>query len=158
MLAAILETDDPQRLYTGLSLLVSAASDGEPVRVLLGFGALRALLDPDSFRARVRRSSSRPSASRSSGRWRRCATPPPSCFVQGLGVRAALEATSVARPRERLEGVISTSRFLREAAGARRWSYEARAGRARSRPSHGSPPPRPDLFMVKRGVPTPTRT
>ena len=40
MFAAILETSDPQRLYTGLSLVVSAASDGEPVRVLLGFGAL----------------------------------------------------------------------------------------------------------------------
>jgi hypothetical protein len=43
LFAAILETSDPQRLYTGLSLVVSAASDGEPVRVLLGFGALAAL-------------------------------------------------------------------------------------------------------------------
>jgi len=43
VIAAILETSDPQRLYTGLSLLVSAASDGEPVRILLGFGSLRAL-------------------------------------------------------------------------------------------------------------------
>ena len=39
MLAVILETADPERLYTGLSLIVSTASEGEPVRVLLGFGA-----------------------------------------------------------------------------------------------------------------------
>jgi hypothetical protein len=43
VLAVILETADPERLYTGLSLLVSAASGGEPTRALLGFGALAAL-------------------------------------------------------------------------------------------------------------------
>jgi hypothetical protein len=47
VLAAILESGDPERLYSGLSLLVSAASAGEEVRALLGFGALRALNDPD---------------------------------------------------------------------------------------------------------------
>jgi peroxiredoxin family protein len=46
VLAAILESGDPERLYTGLSLVVSAASAGEEVRVLLGFGALRALDTP----------------------------------------------------------------------------------------------------------------
>src|ERR1044072_1993529 len=46
VLAAILESGDPERLYTGLSLLVSAAPAGEEVRALLGFGALRALTDP----------------------------------------------------------------------------------------------------------------
>ncbi len=40
VLAVILETADPERLYTGLSLAVSAAAQGESVRVLLGFGAL----------------------------------------------------------------------------------------------------------------------
>ena len=40
VLAVILETADPERLYTGLSLAVSAAAEGESVRVLLGFGAL----------------------------------------------------------------------------------------------------------------------
>ena len=47
MLAAILESDDPERLYTGLSLLVSAASEGREARALLTFGALGAVLDPD---------------------------------------------------------------------------------------------------------------
>ena len=46
MLAVILETADPERLYTGLSLAVSAAAEGEPVRVLLGFGPLGSELQP----------------------------------------------------------------------------------------------------------------
>src|SRR3954447_23801962 len=45
MIAAILESGELQRLYTGLSLLVSAAADGRPARALLGFGALGPLLD-----------------------------------------------------------------------------------------------------------------
>ena len=54
MLAAILESGDLERLYTGLSLLVSAASDGQPARGLVTFGALGPLLDPD-LRERARR-------------------------------------------------------------------------------------------------------
>jgi hypothetical protein len=50
MLAAILESDDPERLYTALSLLVSAASEGEPARALVGFGALAALFAPPAPR------------------------------------------------------------------------------------------------------------
>ncbi len=56
VLAAILESGDPERLYTGLSLLVSAASAGEEARGLVTFGALGALLDPElEARARARR-------------------------------------------------------------------------------------------------------
>src|ERR1700759_45975 len=40
MLAAILESGDPERLYTGLSLLVTSATIGRPVRGFVGFGAL----------------------------------------------------------------------------------------------------------------------
>src|SRR3954464_11874029 len=47
VLAAILESGEPERLYTGLSLLVSAASAGEEARGLATFGALGALPDPD---------------------------------------------------------------------------------------------------------------
>jgi peroxiredoxin family protein len=46
MLAAILESGDPERLYTGLSLLVTAATMGRPVRGFVGFGALVALAQP----------------------------------------------------------------------------------------------------------------
>src|SRR3954467_2461908 len=48
MLAAILESGEPSRLYTALSLLVSTAADGEPARGLVSFGALVPMLsDPD---------------------------------------------------------------------------------------------------------------
>ena len=46
MLAAILESGDLERLYTGLSLLVSAASDGRPARGLAMFGAFVMLRGP----------------------------------------------------------------------------------------------------------------
>ena len=49
VLAAILESGDPERLYTGLSLLVSAASEGRPARALARRSArCGALLDPDA--------------------------------------------------------------------------------------------------------------
>ena len=51
MFAAILESGELERLYTGLSLLVSAAAEGRPARGLAGFGALGPLLDPVSTRA-----------------------------------------------------------------------------------------------------------
>lgn len=43
MLAAILESGEPSRLYTGLSLLISTAVEGEPARGLVSFGALPVL-------------------------------------------------------------------------------------------------------------------
>jgi len=46
-LAVILASADLERLYTGLSLLVSAAAEGRPVRALATFGALGPLLDPE---------------------------------------------------------------------------------------------------------------
>jgi peroxiredoxin family protein len=43
VLAVILESAEPERLYTGLSLIVSA----DEARGLATFGALTALVDPD---------------------------------------------------------------------------------------------------------------
>jgi peroxiredoxin family protein len=48
--AAILTTGEPERLYAGLSVLVSTAADGEPCAALASFGALGLLLDPDLLR------------------------------------------------------------------------------------------------------------
>ena len=45
MTAAILATGDPERLYSGLSVLVSTAADGQPCAALASFGSLRLLLD-----------------------------------------------------------------------------------------------------------------
>jgi peroxiredoxin family protein len=67
VLAAILESGEPERLYTGLSLLVSTASAGEEARALIGFGALRALLDPEL------------------ARWTSCARSRPSFRTAGCG-------------------------------------------------------------------------
>lgn len=45
-LAVILASAELERLYTGLSLLVSAAADGRPSAGLATFGALGPLVDP----------------------------------------------------------------------------------------------------------------
>jgi peroxiredoxin family protein len=118
VLAAILESGEPERLYTGLSLLVSAASDGEPVLALVGFGALRPLLDP-SLEAHAMVTaihiveSERAAFSHTLAELRDTAF----ALCRIWACAAALEAVGV-EGDERLEGVISTPRFLREAAGA----------------------------------------
>ena len=47
MTAAVISTSEPERLYSGLSVLVSKAVDGESCAALLAFGGLRLFLDPD---------------------------------------------------------------------------------------------------------------
>ena len=49
-IAAILSTGEPERLYSGLSVLVSRAADGAPVAALASFGALELILEPDLLR------------------------------------------------------------------------------------------------------------
>lgn len=125
MIAAILATSDLQRLYAGLSLLVSAATEGRPARGLASFAALPVLVDP-LLGARARRSESTPDLT-PVGR---------ETFASSLlalldtaaeledcrlwACAAALETTGVARAdvEARLDGVLSTPRFLREVAGA----------------------------------------
>jgi predicted peroxiredoxin len=46
-LAAVLSTREPERLYSGLSVLVSRAGDGDECAALVAFGALDLMLDPD---------------------------------------------------------------------------------------------------------------
>ena len=46
-IAAILSTNEPERLYSGLSVLVTQAADGAPATALVSFGALDLILDPD---------------------------------------------------------------------------------------------------------------
>ena len=126
MIAAILESGDPQRLYTALSLLVSAASEGEPARGLVSFGALEPLLD-DRLQARGLRPEAAPHVgaggrdafARTLGELRDTALELDDCRLWACA--AAVEATgvSVATIEERFDGVMSTPRFLRETAGAR---------------------------------------
>jgi hypothetical protein len=106
MLAVILESGEPTRLYTAFSLLVSTAVEDEPARGLVSFGALPALLDgadADPAFAELRATAGELPALRLNV----CA--------------AALEATGVdrAEAEARVGAVMSTPRFLRETAGAR---------------------------------------
>jgi peroxiredoxin family protein len=98
MLAAILESGDPNRLYTGLSLLVSTAADGEPARGLVSFGALPVLV-----------------AGRFDGPLADLVATLPEVDVRLYACAAAVDATGDAGAFE----VMSTPRFLRETAGAR---------------------------------------
>jgi predicted peroxiredoxin len=45
--AAVISTSEPERLYSGLSVLVSQAVDGERCAALLAFKGLELFLDPD---------------------------------------------------------------------------------------------------------------
>ncbi|RKQ91338.1 hypothetical protein C8N24_1160 [Solirubrobacter pauli] len=108
MLAAILETDDAERLYMGLSLLVSAAAAGEKARALVGFGALTALFDPPPPRHVIEAEREPFRATLSALRDTALAT----CDVKACA--AAAQATGVSRL-----ATISTPQFLEETAGAR---------------------------------------
>jgi peroxiredoxin family protein len=120
VLAAILESGDPERLYTGLSLLVSAASAGEEARGLATFGALGALLDPE-LEARAARAAThvvdaeRDAFARTLVELRAAAQELPNCRIWAC---AAAVQTTGATLTDRLEGVLSTPSFLREVAGA----------------------------------------
>ena len=125
MIAAFLESGELQRLYTGLSLLVSAAADGTPARGLIGFGALAPLLD-ERLHARALRPDAAPDVSdagrdafaRTLAELRDTALELPNLSLWACA--AAVEATGVPRSEveARLDGVMSTPRFLREVAGA----------------------------------------
>ena len=117
MIAVILESGEPQRLYTGLSLLVSA--DG-PARALVGFGALAAMLaerlelEPDAAPDIV----DRERFAHTLAELRDTALALEDCRIWACA--AAVEATGADRAliEQRLDGVLSTPRFLREVAGA----------------------------------------
>ena len=104
MLAVILESGEPTRLYTAFSLLVSTAVEGEDARGLVSFGALPALMrdSPDPSFTELR------------------------AAAADAGVRlevcsAAFDAAGADRAEveRRIGPVSSTPRFLKATAGAR---------------------------------------
>jgi peroxiredoxin family protein len=125
MIAVFLESGELQRLSTGLSLLVSTAADGRPARALVGFGALGPMLD-ERLLARALRPDAAPDVSeagreafaRTLAELRDTAIALEDCRVWACA--AAVEATGTDRAlvEARLDGVLSTPRFLREAEGA----------------------------------------
>jgi len=120
MIAAILESGRLERLYTGLSLLVSAAADGRPARGLVSFGAPAPMLDPD-LRARAADTDAIADAAtfaRSLAELRDTARELEDCRLWACAAAVELTAASAEAVEARLDGVMSTPRFLREVAGA----------------------------------------
>jgi peroxiredoxin family protein len=125
MIAAFLESGDLQRLYSGLSLLVSAAAEGTPARALVGFGALAPMLDEQLFGRALRpeaapdvSDSGREAFARTLAELRDTARELDECRIWACA--AAVEATGAPRAEieARLDGVMSTPRFLSEVGGA----------------------------------------
>jgi peroxiredoxin family protein len=126
VIAVIFASGRLERIYTGLSLLVSAASQGEAARGLVTFEALAPLLD-DQLVARALRPDETPALSqpgretfaRTLAELRDAAASLPACRVWACA--AAAETTGVERAAidARLDGVLSTPRFLREVGAAR---------------------------------------
>lgn len=124
MLAVVLASPDLERLYAGLSLLVSAAADGRPARGLVSFGALDAMLD-DRLQGRALRPEATPHLSaagretfaRSLEELRDTAAALENCRLWAC--TAAVETTGVTSEavQRRLDGTMSTPRFLRQVAG-----------------------------------------
>jgi peroxiredoxin family protein len=123
MIAVILASGRLDRLYTALSLLVSAAAEGEAARGLVTFEALEPLLDEQLLVRALRRDETpaltepgRRTFARTLVELRETAAELPDCRIWACA--AALETTGVELDG-RLDGVLSTPRFLREVASAR---------------------------------------
>ena len=124
-LAAVLSTGDPERLYSGLSLLVSTAAEGAPCRALAAFGSLTLLLDADLAR-RVQEPDATPSLSwagreafgRSLAELRDTALSLDAMTVHACSASVDAMAITPADLEGRLAGVLSTPRFLREVGDA----------------------------------------
>jgi peroxiredoxin family protein len=124
-LAAVLSSGEIERFYSGLSVLVSSATDGSRCAALASFSALDLLLDEDLMQ-RAGEPDATPSLSwagrdtfaRSLAELRDTAL-----ALDGLDLfacAASVETMSLTTGdvEERLAGVMSTPRFLRETQGA----------------------------------------
>jgi peroxiredoxin family protein len=119
VLAAILQSGDPERLYTALSLLVSAAADGRPARGLVTFGALGPLLADDvGGEAPDVVAAEREPFARTLTELRSTAAELDDCRIWACAAAVAATGADPEAIAARLDGVMSTPRFLREVAGA----------------------------------------
>jgi peroxiredoxin family protein len=123
MIAVVLESGEHRRLYTGLSLLVTAAVEGTPARALVMFGALGPLLDDDlratALRAPGIAEERREAFAASLVELRDTALALGECRVWACAAALELTGTDRARAERRLAGVMSTPQFLREVGDAR---------------------------------------
>ena len=124
-LAGVIATGEVERWYQGVSLLVSAAADGEPCAALAGFRGLELMLDED-LGARARDSEETPGLSwagrdtfaRSLEELRDTALSLDALTVYACAASVETMTLTAGAVEERLAGVISTPSFLREAGDA----------------------------------------
>jgi predicted peroxiredoxin len=120
-LAAVMSTHEPERLYSGLSVLVSIAVEGTPCAALAAFGALDLLLD-DGLERRVQELDASPSLTwagretfcRSIAELRDQALELDDLTIYACSASMETMGLSAADVEPRLAGVLSTPRFLRE--------------------------------------------
>ena len=125
MIAAILESGELERVSTGLSLLVSAATAGRPARALATYGALGVLLD-EELEARALAEGAAPHVApegravfaRTLVELRAAARELEDVRIWACAAAVQATGTDWALVNERLDGVLSTPRFLAEVAGA----------------------------------------
>ena len=125
-LAAVLATADMQRLYSGLSLLVSAAVEGESCAALATFRSLELIVDPGLGRLAADPEATpglawqgRERFARSLAELRDTAVSLDSLALFACSASIDAMPLSASDVEDRLDGVMSTPRFLRETAGAR---------------------------------------
>jgi hypothetical protein len=124
-LAALLSSGEPERLYSGLSVLVSSATAGERCAGLASFRALDLMLDDDLLQ-RAADPEATPSLSwagrdtfaRSLLELRDTALALDRLSLYGCAASVETMTLTAGAVEERLDGVMSTPRFLRETRGA----------------------------------------
>jgi peroxiredoxin family protein len=125
-LAAVLSSGEMERFYSGLSVLVSSAANGGRCAALASFRALDLLLAEDLLQ-RAEEPETTPSLSwagretfaRSLLELRDTALDLDSLSLYACAASVETMSLTPAAVEERLDGVMSTPRFLREAEGAR---------------------------------------
>lgn len=124
-LAAILATAEIERWYSGMSLLVSAAADGARCAALASFSGLALLLDDDLSR-HAQEPDATPSLAwagretfgRSLAALRDTALELDTLSLHACAASVETMGITAADVEERIDGVMSTPRFLRETEGA----------------------------------------
>jgi peroxiredoxin family protein len=121
----VISTSELERLYSGLNLLVSTAAEGAPCAALASFSGLALMLD-DELDSHARESEATPSLSwqgretfaDSLRELRDTALELESLRVYACSASVETMALTEGAVEERLAGVMSTPRFLREVEGA----------------------------------------
>jgi hypothetical protein len=124
-LAAVLSSGEIERFYSGLSVLVSSATDGSRCAALASFRSLDLLLD-DELLQHAAEPEATPSLSwagrdtfaRSLVELRETALGLEALDMYACAASVETMSLTPAAVEERLAGVMSTPRFLREAQGA----------------------------------------